>query len=570
MQVHATADCRAVVRDNVCSPTTLSSWSDDNSSLAWPGLSLIMLSKVRPSAGLLSLDTAIVLLRQSGGAACEEVRTQRDPRSAIGVAEDHVRLALVANMLPVSAPATSPLMSVRFGECGPITRSTRYVAPGSAFQTTFFAGKPRAKDEQPLPEPCGAGLAATVVALPAASTIPNAEVATNAIVRPIVPNRILIGHPQLLRPPGAGPQRFKSMGTRIPSADKRSAVVDSAQTASNQLRHWMDVSDPTSAIADDRQTGRSSEPWAPNVPRRNRRCSERLAEVRWTHFITWDVRRRHAKDGNAMLQRIGWRDCWSVSQSVSQWAARSRGRRSPTTQRARSPCVIQPGARTRVCSASSTVKAGQACGAGQSMLQWPSRGFQWRGPWSTGTTYNTNSAVGRDGSTYIATKPNRNVAPPNGFFWALMASAGAQGPPGGSGTTVHTVAASSTVSAEPSPPADIAWQDLSGPTITVTAPASGLIEFFARVDVSYSNSSSPCTGYAYAGVSIDGQVPSGGISAAQTCDGSFQAAGDLKSLMLTPGNHTFKTLYAAWAPLNVTSTATYRNRQISIWNTPLG
>ena len=40
--------------------------------------------------------------------------------------------------------------------------------------------------------------------------------------------------------------------------------------------------------------------------------------------------------------------------------------------------------------------------------------------------------------------------------------------------------------------------------------------------------------------------------------------------MLTPGNHTFKTLYAAWAPLNVTSTATYRNRQISIWNTPLG
>jgi hypothetical protein len=60
--------------------------------------------------------------------------------------------------------------------------------------------------------------------------------------------------------------------------------------------------------------------------------------------------------------------------------------------------------------------------------------MNWRGNWSSGTTYAINDGVfdTTSGSSYIATAASTNQQPPNGSYWNLLAQKGANG--SGSGT----------------------------------------------------------------------------------------------------------------------------------------
>lgn len=61
----------------------------------------------------------------------------------------------------------------------------------------------------------------------------------------------------------------------------------------------------------------------------------------------------------------------------------------------------------------------------------PGVGFIWRGPWDSGTTYNTGDGVEVDGSTYIALTTNTNKPPAaNPADWDLFVAAGDEGVPG--------------------------------------------------------------------------------------------------------------------------------------------
>ena len=60
-------------------------------------------------------------------------------------------------------------------------------------------------------------------------------------------------------------------------------------------------------------------------------------------------------------------------------------------------------------------------------------GLVWRGAWNAATQYGTNDAVSHDGSAWIATIANLNVAPGTDPSWDLLASKGDQGPPGSGG-----------------------------------------------------------------------------------------------------------------------------------------
>ena len=62
--------------------------------------------------------------------------------------------------------------------------------------------------------------------------------------------------------------------------------------------------------------------------------------------------------------------------------------------------------------------------------------LNWRGTWSSGTTYNPGDVVFRNGSSWISTTTNTNIDPVTdaGANWNLVASAGAQGLPGSAGS----------------------------------------------------------------------------------------------------------------------------------------
>lgn len=61
-------------------------------------------------------------------------------------------------------------------------------------------------------------------------------------------------------------------------------------------------------------------------------------------------------------------------------------------------------------------------------------GVNWRGTWNASTAYLLEDAVAYQGSSYIATADTTGSVPPNAP-WAVMAAAGATGPPGPQGET---------------------------------------------------------------------------------------------------------------------------------------
>ena len=65
-------------------------------------------------------------------------------------------------------------------------------------------------------------------------------------------------------------------------------------------------------------------------------------------------------------------------------------------------------------------------------------GMNWRGNWSSGSTYAINDGVFdvTSGSSYIATAVNTNQQPPNGTYWNLLAQKGANGSGAGTVTSV--------------------------------------------------------------------------------------------------------------------------------------
>jgi hypothetical protein len=78
-------------------------------------------------------------------------------------------------------------------------------------------------------------------------------------------------------------------------------------------------------------------------------------------------------------------------------------------------------------------QAGRACGKGQALLQWPTRGFRWGGQWHGNHAYSINDVVAYNGSSYIATKPTKNILPSSVGYWALVVGQGAPGGTGGTG-----------------------------------------------------------------------------------------------------------------------------------------
>jgi hypothetical protein len=78
-------------------------------------------------------------------------------------------------------------------------------------------------------------------------------------------------------------------------------------------------------------------------------------------------------------------------------------------------------------------QAGRACRAGETMLEWPTRIFRWRGEWSSSVAYKKNDVVSLNGSSYIALTNTTNVVPVSTGYWSLMAAAGT-----GTGTTGAT------------------------------------------------------------------------------------------------------------------------------------
>lgn len=83
-------------------------------------------------------------------------------------------------------------------------------------------------------------------------------------------------------------------------------------------------------------------------------------------------------------------------------------------------------------------QGGRACRAGEEMLTWSSHAFRWRGEWQSTIPYKVNDVVSLDGSSYIARAPTTNVLPVSASYWALMASAGSQGPAGATGVAGPT------------------------------------------------------------------------------------------------------------------------------------
>ena len=56
-------------------------------------------------------------------------------------------------------------------------------------------------------------------------------------------------------------------------------------------------------------------------------------------------------------------------------------------------------------------QAGRACRGGETMLNWPTRGFRWRGEWNGAAAYKKNDVVSFNGSSYIALTNTTNVLP---------------------------------------------------------------------------------------------------------------------------------------------------------------
>lgn len=80
-------------------------------------------------------------------------------------------------------------------------------------------------------------------------------------------------------------------------------------------------------------------------------------------------------------------------------------------------------------------------------------GINYRGTWSSSSTYSINDAVSYNGSSYIALTSNSNVSPTsNPSIWAVLAQQGATGATGATGPTGATGATGATGPAGPAGP----------------------------------------------------------------------------------------------------------------------
>ena len=68
-------------------------------------------------------------------------------------------------------------------------------------------------------------------------------------------------------------------------------------------------------------------------------------------------------------------------------------------------------------------QGGKRCTSSESTLNW-SKGYPYRGGWSSTTSYGVLDAVTSQGSSYLAKQPSLNVVPPNATYWGLLAAAG--------------------------------------------------------------------------------------------------------------------------------------------------
>jgi hypothetical protein len=75
---------------------------------------------------------------------------------------------------------------------------------------------------------------------------------------------------------------------------------------------------------------------------------------------------------------------------------------------------------------------------GQWVFQGIFRSFNIRGAWDSVTNYGIGDVVSKDGTSYVASAPNTNQAPPDPAFWVVLAAKGDTGEPGASYTATST------------------------------------------------------------------------------------------------------------------------------------
>lgn len=144
-------------------------------------------------------------------------------------------------------------------------------------------------------------------------------------------------------------------------------------------------------------------------------------------------------------------------------------------------------------------ESGTRCAQGERSISW-SKGWQYRGAWSSTATYAVGDVAVSGGSSYLAKSRNSSAAPAtNTATWGLLAKAGARGPRGYAGTNATELAVydgDTRLGPLTAAFADEVWY-LSGTgvvTLAKTAPQEGVIAF----------SGPGCTGTPYYWAAQDG------------------------------------------------------------------
>ena len=101
-----------------------------------------------------------------------------------------------------------------------------------------------------------------------------------------------------------------------------------------------------------------------------------------------------------------------------------------TTTGALTACVSNSSGAVRLID----YQAGRRCAANEYTVTW-SKGYRYRGGWSSTVAYGVLDVVTYGGSSYLATHPSTNKAPTtNPAYWGVLAARGAPGPQGAPGT----------------------------------------------------------------------------------------------------------------------------------------
>ena len=75
---------------------------------------------------------------------------------------------------------------------------------------------------------------------------------------------------------------------------------------------------------------------------------------------------------------------------------------------------------------------------GQWVFQGIFRSFNIRGAWDSAANYGIGDVVSKDGTSYVASAPNTNQAPPDPAFWVVLAAKGDRGEQGASYAATST------------------------------------------------------------------------------------------------------------------------------------